>query len=213
MRRIGTLLGQLIVFAATNVWTQGKPVCSRLTASDVSAVGATGQGIPGEMPISGGPTKGETMKMCSWRMQAGGLHLSVSKVPPGMSRDAVIAELNKNYVALKAQGWTEEKKDFGGVFCNLMTPPAGKQDMPATTVMSYCCKRDVGFGRNHNQNAHTYGEAQAPGGQRGRTPLRAPNVQHTDSYQNGSFDVTRDGRFLINSLGETADVGVPNPFG
>ena len=133
MRRIGTLLGLLIVFAATNVWTQGKPVCSLLTASDVSAVGATGQGIPGEMPISGGPTKGETMKMCSWRMQAGGLHLSVSKVPPGMSRDAVIAELNKNYVALKAQGWTEEKKDFGGVSCNLMTPPAGKQDMPATT--------------------------------------------------------------------------------
>ena len=73
------------------------------------------------------------MKMCSWRMQAGGLHVSVARVGQGMSRDAVIAELNKNYAALKAQGWTEEKKDFGSVFCNLMTPPAGQQDAPATT--------------------------------------------------------------------------------
>ena len=73
------------------------------------------------------------MKMCSWRMQAGGLHVSVARMPPGMSRDAVLAELNKNYAALKAQGWAEEKKDFGPVSCNLMTPPPGKQADPTTT--------------------------------------------------------------------------------
>lgn len=50
-----------------------------------------------------------------------------------MSRDAVFTQLNKNYAALKAQGWTEEKKDFGTVSCNLMTPPAGQQDAPAMT--------------------------------------------------------------------------------
>lgn len=80
------------------------------------------------MPMSEGPTKGDTMKMCSWRMQAGGLHVSLARILPGMSRDAVFTELNKNYAALKAQGWTEEKRDFGPMSCNLMTPPAGKQD-------------------------------------------------------------------------------------
>ncbi len=133
MRNIATLLGLFLTLAVTNVWAQGKPVCSLLTASDVSAVGATGQGIPGEMPISNGPTKGDTKKLCSWRLPDGGLHVSLAKMPPGMSRDAVLAELNKTYALLKAQGWTEEKKDFGHVFCNLYTSPAGKQDMPATT--------------------------------------------------------------------------------
>ena len=127
------LLSVLIVFTAANVGAQGKPVCSLLTATDVTAVGATGEGIPGEMAISEGPTKGDTMKMCSWRLQAGGLHVSVAGMPQGMSRDAVVAELNKNYAALKAQGWTEEKRDFGPVSCNLMTPPAGNQDAPTTT--------------------------------------------------------------------------------
>jgi hypothetical protein len=133
MRHITTLLGLLIVFTAANVGAQAKPVCSLLTAGDVSEIGATGQGIPGEMPTSQGPTKGETMKMCSWRMQDGGLHVSVAKVPAGMSRDVVLAELNKSYDVLKSQGWTEEKKDFGNVTCILVMPPTGKKDDPANT--------------------------------------------------------------------------------
>ena len=59
MRNIAMLLGLFLTLAVPNVWAQGKPVCSLLTASDVSAVGATGQGIPGEMPISNGPPKGD----------------------------------------------------------------------------------------------------------------------------------------------------------
>ena len=127
------LLGFLIVFTASSVGAQGKPVCALLTATEVGAIGATGEGVPGEMPVGGGATKGDTMKMCSWRMQAGGLHVSVARMPPGMSRDAVLAELSKNYAALKAQGWAEEKKDFGPVSWNLMTPPPGKQADPTTT--------------------------------------------------------------------------------
>ena len=83
------------------------------------------------MAVGGGATKGDTMKMCSWRMQGGGLHVSVARMPPGMSRDAVFAELNN--AVLKAQGWAEEKKDVGLVSCNLMTPPPGKQADPTTT--------------------------------------------------------------------------------
>ena len=133
MRNFGMILSSFVMFACTSVWAQAKPVCSLLTASDVSAIGATGQGIPGEMPISNGPYKGDTMKMCSWRMSNGGLHLSVAKMPPGVSRDAVLAETNKAYEMLKSQGWKEEKKDFGSVTCTLVTPPDGQKDAPANT--------------------------------------------------------------------------------
>ena len=88
MRNIAMLLSLFLTLAVAKVWAQGKPVCSLLTAGDVSAVGATGQGIPGEMPISNGPTKGDTMKLCSWRLPDG-LHVSLAEMPPGMSRDAL----------------------------------------------------------------------------------------------------------------------------
>src|SRR5258708_39356333 len=85
MRHMATWLGLLIVFTATNVWAQPSQVCPLLSASDVISVGATGQGIPGEMPLTGGP-KGDTMKLCSWRMAMGGMHLSVAKAPPRVTR-------------------------------------------------------------------------------------------------------------------------------
>ena len=133
MRQTATSLGLLSVFAAANVWAQGKPVCSLLTANDVSAVGATGQGIEGEMPIGNGSSAGDTMKPCNWRLPTGGLHLSVAKAPLGLSREALMAKFNESWAMLKTQGWTEEKKEFGGISCSLMTPPAGKQDLPSTT--------------------------------------------------------------------------------
>ncbi len=49
MRHMATWLGLLIVFTATNVCAQPSQVCPLLSASDVISVGATGQGIPGEM--------------------------------------------------------------------------------------------------------------------------------------------------------------------
>lgn len=144
MRHLATLLGLLIVFTATNVWAQGKPsqVCSLLTSSDISSVGATGQGIEGAMPISEGPSKEDTVKVCSWRMPTGGLHLSIAKIPQGVSRQAFMAKLNESFATLKAQGWTEEKKDFGRVSCELMTPPSGKQGLPVTTG---CLAEDKGM--------------------------------------------------------------------
>jgi len=66
-------------------------------------------------------------------MPTGGMNLSVAKIPQGGSHGAFIAKFNESYAALKDQGWTEEKKDFGRVSCLLMTPPPGKQDLPVTT--------------------------------------------------------------------------------
>ena len=132
MRQI-TLLGLLIVFAAANIWAQGKPVCSLLTANDVSALGATGQGIESALPIGNGASAGDTMKMCNWRLPTGGLHLVAAKAPQGFSHEALMAKFNESWAMLKTQGWTEEKKEFGGISCSLMTPPTGKQDLPSTT--------------------------------------------------------------------------------
>ena len=131
MRQISSAL--TIVLAAASAWAQGKPVCSLLTASDVAAVGATGAGIETTMPMSQGPTKGESLKLCNWRLTNGGLHLSIARVPPGTSRESLTALLNQSYGKLKAKGWTEEKKDFGNISCSAMTPPPGSQDDPATT--------------------------------------------------------------------------------
>lgn len=122
----------VLMLATLDLQAQSKPVCSLLTASDVAAVGATGQGIPGEMPM-GAAGKGATMKMCSWRMKNGGLYLSANPMPPGASRAGIEAQLTKTYQMLTAQGWKQDKKDFGSVSCNMFTPPAGQKDAPANT--------------------------------------------------------------------------------
>jgi hypothetical protein len=119
----------VLIFVASNAATQSKPVCSLLTAADVSAVGASGEGIPGEMAMG----KAGTMKMCSWKMKAGGLHLSANPMPPGTSRASIEAQLTKTYQMLTAQGWKQDKKDFGTVSCTMFTPPAGQKDAPTNT--------------------------------------------------------------------------------
>src|SRR5436190_21740027 len=124
-----TTIGLLMIFAAANAHAQGKPVCSLLSASDVAAIGATGAGIETSMPMSQGPTKGESLKMCNWRLTYGGLHLSVARVPPGTSRESLTALLNQSYGMLKAKGWAEEKKDFGNISCSADKPtPVSKDD-------------------------------------------------------------------------------------
>ena len=123
----------LALLAAANAIAQDKSLCSLLTASDVAAVGATGQGIEASLPYNNGPNGSGTMKMCNWRMANGGIHLMVVKVPPNASREQLKAVLNQSLATLKAKGWAEEKKDFGDIACSLMTPPAKEQDAPLTT--------------------------------------------------------------------------------
>jgi len=129
MRNLAVLCAALIFLPS--VRAQSKPVCSLLTAADVSAIGATGEGIPGEMAM--GPSKGATMHMCSWRMKSGGLHLSANPMPPGASRAAVEGQLTQTYAKLTSKGWKQEKKDFGSVSCTMLTPPASEKSSPYNT--------------------------------------------------------------------------------
>src|SRR6266498_406299 len=119
----------VIATITTQLTAQDKAPCSLLTAADTSVVGATGNGIPGEMSMG----KGKVMKMCSWRMKQGGLHLSANRMPPGTSREYIESELTKTYQMLTAKGWKQDKRTFGNVSCNLFTPPAGEKDSPTNT--------------------------------------------------------------------------------
>ena len=133
MKNVPVTLGLLIVLTVTKGSAQEKPVCSLLTSREVSVVGATGQGTESSVPIKEGPTKGDTLKLCSWKMAAGQLQLSITRMPPGFSHETLIAQLSGTYATLKAQGWKDEKKDFGTISCSRMTPPAGKEELPMTT--------------------------------------------------------------------------------
>ena len=138
MRQIAALLGLSIMFGAANVWAQAKP-CSLLIAKELSAVGATGQGVESNMPFPDGTTAGGTMTMCSWSMPTGGLMMSAAKMP-GVSRETIMNALNQSWSQLKTQGWMEEKKEFGAVSCFLMTPPAGDTSAPKPTSCTVITK-------------------------------------------------------------------------
>ena len=52
-------------------------------------------------------------------------------------------QLNKTFDMLKAQGWTEERKDFSNTRCAIMAPPSSLQDVPLSTA---CLAEAKGIG-------------------------------------------------------------------
>jgi hypothetical protein len=121
-----------MVFAVADAWAQAGP-CSLLTASEIGAVGAAGQGLNSSMPFADGTAKGGTMNLCQWGTATGGLMLSAAKMPAGLSHEAVMTALNQSWSELETKGWKEEKQQFGTVSCFLMTPPAGDKGAPKPT--------------------------------------------------------------------------------
>lgn len=133
--RIGAFLCVFTLAGAVNLAAQGK-VCSLLTTAEVTAaLGSARAGIEGEMPVPGAPAEA-TMKMCSWPVGTGtgGMHLSVARMDPKVSFDSLVALSFQTYDQLKARGWSEDKKDFGGVKCVSVKPPAGDASAPLTTA-------------------------------------------------------------------------------
>src|SRR5437667_11542867 len=108
--------------------------CSLLTAEEIrAALGSVGQSAEGNMPGKAG------MKACSYGLPGGGLFtLTVGKVPnASMNTRQLLDYMNAMYDMLKGQGWTYEKKDYGGTSCSMVTPPAGAANAsPATTCAS-----------------------------------------------------------------------------
>jgi len=135
--RCGAAISLLLVCAWSSFAAE-KPMsaCSLLTAADISnAVGTpAGSSQENDIVIPEGPSKGETMRMCQWRIgEQEIISISVIRAPQGAQHEAGLAQLNKIFDMLKAQGWTEERKDFSNTRCSIMTPPPSVQDVPLST--------------------------------------------------------------------------------
>jgi hypothetical protein len=108
--------------------------CALLKATEVGpAIGGTGAPHNSDMVIPSGPAKGQTMHMCSWTNEKGGM-LSVAAIRvTADSKEAGMALIERVYATLKAQGWTEKSQAIAGGKCSVMTPPATLKDTPVTT--------------------------------------------------------------------------------
>jgi len=120
---------------ATGHAAPDKP-CTLLTDAEITAaVGAPGKSHEGQMAITEGPAKGETMRTCTWSVGPGAVNLSLVKVADlEAAKSTFRAQMQQTMDALKSQGWTIDEKAFDNdVSCWMGTPPAGAKDMPRAT--------------------------------------------------------------------------------
>jgi len=136
----GSMAGLAALLLTTPSTGSGAPApdkpCTLLTDAEITAaVGAPGKSHEGQMPVTQGPAKGETMRTCSWAVGTGAVNLSLVKVGDVESaKSAFHAQMHQTMQALKTQGWTIEEKAFrGDVDCWIGTPPAGHSEMPRAT--------------------------------------------------------------------------------
>lgn len=141
---LGAALALLVALGWSDLSAQ-KPACTLLTAGDIETVtGAKAkEPHPTNMVIPEGPQKGQTMNGCMWGTEGSGMvAVSLMPMPQGLSRGEAIAKLEEIYAKLKAQQWTQERKDFPDGSCTIMTPPPGQKDSP---ILSGCIVEKSGM--------------------------------------------------------------------
>jgi hypothetical protein len=136
-KQLGAVLVMLIASTWSGLVAESKTdACSLLTNGEISD--AVGEKVAGsqraDMVIAEGPSKGETMGGCMWHVgDQGMVSVNLIRALKGAQREASLTQLNQVFDALKAQGWTEEKKNFGDIRCSIMTPPSSMKDVPIST--------------------------------------------------------------------------------
>lgn len=143
-RHMRPVVGLLAVLTGADLSAQQSP-CTLLTPGDIATITGAKPGEPraSDMAVPSGPSKGQTVHTCSWGVGGNGvLNLSMVAITKG-SREAGIAMLEQAYAILRAQHWTEEKKDFSGGTCSIMTPPPSQNDVP---ISSGCFTEAKGMG-------------------------------------------------------------------
>ncbi|HEY7140021.1 MAG TPA: hypothetical protein VIE44_07995 [Methylomirabilota bacterium] len=155
MVRVGVLMTVATGLGAAQGADTKMHACSLLTSAEVAAAVGGTPGPPSEndIVVSEGPSKGETMGMCTW---PAGPQASVSvalvRAPQGAPREAGLAKIKQMFESLKAQGWSEEKRDFGKGRCVLMTPPSSGKGMPVSTGC-FAEAKGMGISVGHNGGA------------------------------------------------------------
>jgi hypothetical protein len=140
MRRAAALIGLAVLLGAGVDLAGGADAkmhaCTLLTPAEVNAAvgGSAGPPQESDLVVSEGPSKGDTMGVCTWRTGAQStVSVAVIRAATGAAREAGLAKLSQVFDTLKAQGWTEERKDFPTGRCAVMTPPASAKAMPLST--------------------------------------------------------------------------------
>jgi len=125
----------ILLFAATGANVESSMhACSLLTADEVGTALGDKASPPHEnnVIIDKGPSKGETMRTCTWRVGGQGMvSLNVIRAPKDAKPGTAL--LHQAFETLKSQGWKEERKQLGSVTCVLMTPPSGQDKLPIST--------------------------------------------------------------------------------
>ena len=159
MRHVATAIGLVILLGLGARDTRGADTklhaCSLLTAAEVTAAvgGAAGQPQESEFVVPDGPSKGDAMGMCTWPTDGGqsSVSVAITRAASGPSREAALAKMAQVFDVLKAQGWSEERKDFANGRCVLMTPPAAR-GLPVSTG---CFAEAKGMGLSVGHNGPT----------------------------------------------------------
>ena len=143
---IATLFSALILTPSSSYAAQAPAhACTLLTVAEIgSAVGGqVGSSQESSITIPNGPSKGQTMAGCMWKVGDRDM-VSINVIPAlqGAEREAGLAGLNKVFEGLKAKGWTEDKRTIGNARCSVMTPPASQKDVP---LMSGCMAEAKGL--------------------------------------------------------------------
>jgi hypothetical protein len=88
------------------------------------------------------------MGMCTWPEDGQGtVSVAVVRAPQGAQRESGLARFKQAFQTLKAQGWSEERKDFSNGACVLMTPSA--KSMPISTGC-FAEAKGLGISAGHN---------------------------------------------------------------
>ena len=156
MRQVAALIGLVILLGVVARDLRGADAklhaCSLLMAADVTAAvgGAPEPPQESEFVVPDGPSKGDAMGMCTWPTEGGqsSVSVAVARATTGASREAALARMAQVFDVLKAQGWSEERKDFANGRCVVMTPPAGK-GLPVSTGC-FAEAKGLGISVGHN---------------------------------------------------------------
>jgi hypothetical protein len=128
------VVGMLIALPWTALGGQ-QSACALLTAGDIAAITGARAQTPHntDQTFSQGPAKGQTMHSCMWAVSDQGMvTVGLMRALTGPAREAGLATIAQVSATLRAQHWTEEKRDFSGGSCAIMTPPPSQHDLPMT---------------------------------------------------------------------------------